>query len=551
MTKEHAKRRSRSVSSRQGRKKRKAPGFLGRLAMVGRAARQRPFLTAIVGICLLSLAAWGVVTLVTAPVVGTEVGDRAPDFRLENLDGQVVKLSDFRGKMVMLSFWGPLGDSRRGDKPGQLPYFTQAVRDEWPEDQLAILNITVGADRAEVEEFVSTYRLTFPVLIDSAQVTADYDSLHYPSHFFIDGKGIIKLVLHGDFSSQDEIAVILNKIKSNKEIETIAPIISNVSVLPIDKSALITWTTDEPATSEVIVHGLLEGEFDSCVLTQAGADLVTDHLVTLQALVPNTTYQFQVLSGYGLQNPTPSRTYSFTTLPDPFPPAISEVDVSETTHTSATISWRTDELATTEVEYWTTDRLDPITALNDELTTTHTFTLTGLKPDTDYHIELKAGDASGNKAKVDVLLTTLPPLPAAPEIGRRAPDFTLETIDGETVALSDFQGRIVMVIFWQSDCKACRSEMPHIQAVFQRWSDEELAILAVSVRESANKVRSFAESQGLTFPILLDSEGVVDELYEPSWFPTTFFVDAEGVIRQVKEERFHSPEEIETILKSL
>ena len=108
-----------------------------------------------------------------------------------------------------------------------------------------------------------------------------------------------------------------------------------------------------------------------------------------------------------------------------------------------------------------------------------------------------------------------------------------------------------MINFWLAYCNPCVVEMPHIQAVFDRWSDEDLVILAINVRESAADVRSFIESHRLTFPVLLDSEGVVDEVYQPSLFPTTFFVDAEGILRGIKEGRFHNPEEIEAILKSL
>jgi len=551
MTEESAKRRPRRAASRRGKKRQKAPGFFTRLPMIGKAVRQRPLVSAIVGICLLGLGVWGIVILCTAPETGPMAGNRAPGFTLETADGESITLSDFQGKMVMLSFWGPLDDSRHGDKPGQLPYFMQAVQDEWPDDKLAILNITAGADRSEVEEFINTYRLTSPVLLDSAEVTVNYDIMHYPVHFFIDSKGIIKLVLHGHFNSQGEIEDILNRIKGNKEIESLAPTISNVSVLPTDKTAVITWTTDEPATSDVIVHGLHEGELGFCMLTQPDEDLVTDHSVTVRGLASDTTCQFQVLSGYNLRNPTPSRTYSFTTLTDMSAPTIYDIDVLDITESSAIISWKTDELATSQVAYWTTDRLDSITVPDDDLTTDHSISLGGLKPGTDYHVEVRATDAIGHAAEFEILLTTASPLPSRPEVGSRAPDFTLETIDGETLALSDSQSRIVMVIFWQSGCKACKSEMPHIQAVFERWSDEELAIFAINVRESADEVKSFVESRGLTFPILLDSEGVADELYEFPVFPTAFFVDAEGIIRRIEKGRFDSAEEIEGILRSL
>ena len=137
------------------------------------------------------------------------------------------------------------------------------------------------------------------------------------------------------------------------------------------------------------------------------------------------------------------------------------------------------------------------------------------------------------------------------KVCNQAPDFTLLTLDGERVTLSDFRGKMVIMNFWLTVCRACEAEMPHLQAVFDEWPDDTLAILSINVRESAPTVRSFVESQGLTFPVLLDSEGVVDEIYDYAFFPTAFFIDADGSIREVKEGRFHSPEEIKSILNSL
>jgi len=87
------------------------------------------------------------------------------------------------------------------------------------------------------------------------------------------------------------------------------------------------------------------------------------------------------------------------------------------------------------------------------------------------------------------------------EIGNIAPNFTLQTIDGETVTLSDFRGKIVMVNIWLTDCKGCVDEMAHIQAVFDECSDEELMILAINATDSAVTVKEFVNSRGFTFPI--------------------------------------------------
>ena len=137
------------------------------------------------------------------------------------------------------------------------------------------------------------------------------------------------------------------------------------------------------------------------------------------------------------------------------------------------------------------------------------------------------------------------------EVGNIAPDFTLQTIDGETVTLSDFRGKIVMVNIWLTDCKGCVDEMPHIQAVFDTWSDEELMILAINATDSAVTVKEFINSQGFTFPILVDPHRQVSGDYCQFGAPTTFFIDGKGVVKAIQHNAFLSPDEIECILDTL
>jgi peroxiredoxin len=93
--------------------------------------------------------------------------------------------------------------------------------------------------------------------------------------------------------------------------------------------------------------------------------------------------------------------------------------------------------------------------------------------------------------------------------------------------------------------------MPYLQAIYEKWPRDKLEILAISVGERAAFVQSFVDRQGLTFPALLDSDEAVSEIYQISSFPTTFFINADGIISEIKEGRFVSQFEIEDILKSL
>lgn len=119
----------------------------------------------------------------------------------------------------------------------------------------------------------------------------------------------------------------------------------------------------------------------------------------------------------------------------------------------------------------------------------------------------------------------------APVVGAPAPDFSLETPDGETYRLSDFRGQVVLLNFWATWCAPCRIEMPAIQARYEGLRDQGFAVLAVDFDEPADLVRAFGEELGLTFPLLLDPGARIQQTYRIRGYPTTFFVDREGVIQ--------------------
>lgn len=116
------------------------------------------------------------------------------------------------------------------------------------------------------------------------------------------------------------------------------------------------------------------------------------------------------------------------------------------------------------------------------------------------------------------------------ELGNRAPDFQLETMDGESIKLSDYRGERVMLNFWASWCPPCRAEMPDMQKFYE---DEDVVILAVNLTDtetSLKDVEEFIENNGLTFPVLLDTELEAADLYAIQPIPTTFMIDTNGII---------------------
>jgi len=136
-----------------------------------------------------------------------------------------------------------------------------------------------------------------------------------------------------------------------------------------------------------------------------------------------------------------------------------------------------------------------------------------------------------------------------PEVGMRAPDFTLQTIDGESVTLSDFGGRVVLLNFWLLSCQTCVDELPYLQTVSDEWPVDKLVVLAINVGDTAITVRNLVDSLDLTFPILLDSSGEVCTDYRRGC-PTTFFIDDKGIIKIIKDGVFQSSDEIAGMLDS-
>lgn len=119
--------------------------------------------------------------------------------------------------------------------------------------------------------------------------------------------------------------------------------------------------------------------------------------------------------------------------------------------------------------------------------------------------------------------------------GTMAPDFKLATLTGDNVMLSDYIGKKVILNFWASWCGPCKSEMPHMQKYYERYSGlENVEIIAVNMTSEEGKgeraVADFVKEYELTFPVLLDSAGHVMELYEIFTIPTTFMIGTDGEI---------------------
>jgi peroxiredoxin len=147
--------------------------------------------------------------------------------------------------------------------------------------------------------------------------------------------------------------------------------------------------------------------------------------------------------------------------------------------------------------------------------------------------------------------TSCPAEEAAPEVGKPAPDFQLSTLDGQSIALSGLKGTPVLVNFWATWCGPCTYEMPHLQQFYDERQGDEVVLLAINIQEGSSKVAQFMQSQGFSFTVLLDSQAAVAQRYNVQGIPTTFFIDSDGVIQEIKIGSFRSKTEIENILSQL
>ncbi len=117
--------------------------------------------------------------------------------------------------------------------------------------------------------------------------------------------------------------------------------------------------------------------------------------------------------------------------------------------------------------------------------------------------------------------------------GMAAPDFTLTSLDGERLSLSDYAGQPVLVNFWASWCPPCRDEFPALVRAYETHAGDGLEILGVTYNDQPDLAREFVDDSGAEWPILHDPDHLAWDAYSPVGPPTSYFVDADGVVQKV------------------
>ncbi|MCA0173503.1 peroxiredoxin family protein [Bacillus sp. RAR_GA_16] len=118
--------------------------------------------------------------------------------------------------------------------------------------------------------------------------------------------------------------------------------------------------------------------------------------------------------------------------------------------------------------------------------------------------------------------------------GKRAPDFTLYSLEGKEVSLSDYKDKVIFINFWATWCPPCKEEIPDMQKFYEEEAeqlDAEILAINLTTNESSSQVvKDFAKKNHLTFPILMDTEGQQMETFVAITIPTTYVIDKNGII---------------------
>ncbi len=133
---------------------------------------------------------------------------------------------------------------------------------------------------------------------------------------------------------------------------------------------------------------------------------------------------------------------------------------------------------------------------------------------------------------------------------KTAPAFVLENLTGKKSTLADYKGKLLLVNFWATWCIPCRQEMPSMEALWQKYKEQGLVVIAISLDEDAkSRVESFKKIFKLSFPILLDPQAIASDAYKVSGVPASYLIDRKGniIARIVGSDDWASAEALQLI----
>ncbi|MFQ5597585.1 MAG: TlpA family protein disulfide reductase [Nitrospiria bacterium] len=131
-----------------------------------------------------------------------------------------------------------------------------------------------------------------------------------------------------------------------------------------------------------------------------------------------------------------------------------------------------------------------------------------------------------------LLFGSLGPVEAT-QVPQTAADFTVKSLGGENIKLSEQRGRVVILNFWATWCAPCKKELPYFNELYGKYKHVGLEILGVNIDKTRSEAVRMTRTMGLDFPVLLDPSGTISGLYRIRSMPTTYIVAKDGTIRHI------------------
>lgn len=174
--------------------------------------------------------------------------------------------------------------------------------------------------------------------------------------------------------------------------------------------------------------------------------------------------------------------------------------------------------------------LDPITTLESPISANPSPTPTSLQPLMDTIIQSRPSIPTKEQNPLKDINRNL--TNAAKMIdrgsGEESPDFQIVLLDGQTIRLSDFRGKVVVLNFWASWCGPCIKEMPDFEKISQEYKSQGVVFLGIAVSDIEENSRSFAKMLGITYSLGSDPTGNITRDYHVTNLPTTFLINQDG-----------------------
>jgi peroxiredoxin len=141
-------------------------------------------------------------------------------------------------------------------------------------------------------------------------------------------------------------------------------------------------------------------------------------------------------------------------------------------------------------------------------------------------VVILAGPASAEAPKLTSLLERLDLRGYAH--GTMSPPFKGPTLDARRLSIAELRGKVIVLNFWASWCLECRPEMPTLEGIHRELAARGLAVIGINARQDGEMVRRYAKDLGLTFPLVLDTDGRINATYGVVGLPTTFVIGRDG-----------------------